>query len=152
MTSLFPFPEIRSGQKELIKDIETVLETGNALIAHAPTGIGKTAAALAPCLEYALNNNKIIFFLTSKQSQHRIVIDTLRLIKDKIDKNKSQINFSVVDIISKQAMCPRDIAREYYAVFNEMCIHEQKTRKCRYFRSDKNVTNKILSNFNIVSW
>ncbi|ODS39822.1 hypothetical protein BEH94_01580 [Candidatus Altiarchaeales archaeon WOR_SM1_SCG] len=146
MTSLFPFPQIRDGQKELIKDIETVLETGNSLIAHAPTGIGKTAAALAPCLEYALNNNKIIFFLTSKQSQHRIVIDTLRLIKDKIDKNKSQINFSVVDIISKQAMCPRDIAREYYAVFNEMCIHEQKTRKCRYFRSDKTVTNQILNN------
>ena len=127
----------------MIRDVETVLETGSTLIAHAPTGIGKTAAALTPCLEYALNNNKIIFFLTSKQSQHKIVIETLRLIKE---KNKGNIKLSVVDIISKQAMCPRDIAREYYAVFNELCIHYQKTKGCGYFRSDKNVTNQILSN------
>jgi len=140
MVSLFPFPEIRNGQRELIRDIEDVLESGGVLIAHAPTGIGKTAAALAPALEYALKNNKIILFLTSKQSQHKIVIDTLRLIKEK----KSEINFSVVDIISKQAMCPRDIAKEYYVLFNELCVYGQKTKSCRYFRSDKNTVNKIL--------
>jgi len=143
MNLLFPFSEIRNGQKELIEDIKTVLETGGTLIAHAPTGIGKTAAAITPALEYAVNNDKIILFLTSKQSQHKIVIDTLRLIKD---KNKNNDSFSVVDIISKQAMCPRDIAQGYYTLFNEQCIHDQKTRKCRYFRSDKNITNHILMN------
>ncbi|CEG13689.1 hypothetical protein MSIBF_A4480003 [groundwater metagenome] len=63
MNLLFPFPEIRNGQKELINDIKNVLETKGTLIAHAPTGIGKTAAALNPALEYALNNDKIVFFL-----------------------------------------------------------------------------------------
>ncbi len=143
MELLFPFPEIRNGQNELINDIKTVLETGGTLLAHAPTGIGKTAAALTPSLEYALNNDKIVFFLTSKQSQHKIVIDTLRLIKE---KNKDNVSFSVVDIISKQAMCPRDIAREHYALFDDLCLHDQKTKKCRYFRSDKNITNHILKN------
>jgi len=142
MNLLFPFPEIRNGQKELMQDVENVLESGRTLIAHAPTGIGKTAAVLAPALDYALKNNKTVLFLTSKQSQHRIVIDTLRLIKE---KNK-KINFSVVDIISKQAMCPRDIAKEHYVLFNELCIHGQKTKTCRYFRSDKNTVNKILEN------
>ncbi|MDI6730019.1 MAG: hypothetical protein QMD06_00545 [Candidatus Altarchaeum sp.] len=41
MNLLFPFLEIRNGQKELINDIKTVLETKGTLIAHAPTGIGK---------------------------------------------------------------------------------------------------------------
>ena len=90
MELLFPFPEIRNGQNELINDIKTVLETKGTLLAHAPTGIGKTAAALTPSLEYALNNDKIVFFLTSKQSQHKIVIDTLRLIKE---KNKDNVSF-----------------------------------------------------------
>ncbi len=143
MNLLFPFPEIRNGQKELINDIKNVLETKGTLIAHAPTGIGKTAAALTPALEYALNNDKIVFFLTSKQSQHKIVIDTLRLIKE---KNKDELSFSVVDVISKQAMCPRDIAREYYALFNDLCTYNQKTKRCRYFRSDKNITKHILEN------
>ncbi len=143
MNLLFPFSEIRNGQKELINDIKNVLETKGTLIAHAPTGIGKTAAALTPAIEYALNNDKIVFFLTSKQSQHKIVIDTLRLIKE---KNKDNISFSVVDVISKQAMCPKDIAREYYALFNDLCTHDQKTKRCRYFRGDKNITKHILGN------
>ncbi len=143
MNLLFPFPEIRNGQKELINDIKTVLETRGTLIAHAPTGIGKTAATLTPAIEYALNNDKIVFFLTSKQSQHKIVIDTLRLIKE---KNKDKVSFSVVDVISKQAMCPRDIALEYHALFNDLCLHDQKTKKCRYFRSDKNIIKHILGN------
>jgi len=52
MTSLFPFPEIRSGQKELIRDIETVIETGSALIAYALIGIGKTATALKILIQF----------------------------------------------------------------------------------------------------
>ncbi|MDI6730020.1 MAG: helicase C-terminal domain-containing protein [Candidatus Altarchaeum sp.] len=85
----------------------------------------------------------MVFFLTSKQSQHKIVIDTLRMIKE---KNKDKVSFSVVDVISKQAMCPRDIAQEYYALFNDLCTHDQKTNRCRYFRSNKNITKHILEN------
>ncbi|MEA3254819.1 MAG: helicase C-terminal domain-containing protein [Candidatus Altiarchaeota archaeon] len=137
--SLFPFTLIRGGQKELIEDIREVVESGGVLIAHAPTGIGKTVAALVPTLEYALKNKKVIFFLTPKQSQHKIAVDTLKLIK-KVRK----VDFTVVDVISKQAMCPRDIAQEYYAVFNELCKIEQKTRKCRFFRKyDRGVTDRI---------
>ena len=62
--TLFPFPNIRSGQKEFILDVESALKNKKHLLAHAPTGIGKTAAVLAPALEYAIENNKRILFLT----------------------------------------------------------------------------------------
>ena len=139
---MFPFPAIRPGQKEMLEDVREIINVGGTLIAHAPTGIGKTAAALAPALEYAVKNDKIVFFLTSKQSQHKIVIDTLKLIK-----NKKNVDFTAIDIISKQAMCPRGIAKEYYAVFNELCKIGQKTGECSYARNyNKDVTHYITEN------
>ncbi|MHC1585867.1 MAG: helicase C-terminal domain-containing protein [Candidatus Syntropharchaeia archaeon] len=125
---LFPFPCIRKGQREFLLDVRKVLELGGILFAHAPTGIGKTAAVLAPSLEYAFEHDKVVFFLTSKQSQHRIGIETLRMIKS------LGVEFSAVDIISKQDMCPRPISKEHYAIFNEMCILDQKTKRCSYYR------------------
>ncbi len=128
----FPFPSIREGQREFMEDVKQAVEGGNILAAHAPTGIGKTVAVLVPALQYAIQNDKTVFFLTSKRSQHKIAIDTLRLIKE-----HAKLNFVVVDIISKQSMCPRakagSIYREFYSLFSEFCRSEQKNRRCRYF-------------------
>ncbi|MDY6964559.1 MAG: ATP-dependent DNA helicase [Halobacteriota archaeon] len=141
-SSLFPFPRIRSGQKELLSDVESVLSDGRHLIAHAPTGIGKTVAVLTPALDYVLKNNKTIIFLTPKQSQHKIAVETLKMIK-----SASDIDFIVVDIISKQDMCPRSISKEHHAFFSEFCKIEQKTRSCRYFRRyDNDIVNTIIGN------
>ncbi len=127
---IFPFPLIREGQKEFMEDVKHAVEGGNILIAHAPTGIGKTAAVLAPALQYAVENGKTVFFLTSKRSQHKIAIDTLRLIKERAKRN-----FVVVDVISKQSMCPRAVSiyREFYSLFSEFCRSEQKNKRCHYF-------------------
>jgi Rad3-related DNA helicase len=105
----FPFPSIREGQREFMEDVKQAVEGGNILAAHAPTGIGKTVAVLVPALQYAIQNDKTVFFLTSKRSQHKIAIDTLRLIKE-----HAKLNFVVVDIISKQSMCPRAKAGSIY--------------------------------------
>ncbi len=128
--SLFPFSSIRKGQREFMEDVKHAVEGGNILIAHAPTGIGKTVAVLVPALEYAIENEKTVFFLTSKRSQHKIAIDTLRLIK-----GHAKLNFVAVDVTSKQSMCPRatSIYQEYYSLFNEFCKSEQKNKRCRYF-------------------
>jgi len=47
-SSFFPFPHVREGQREFMDDVKHAVEAGGILIAHAPTGIGKTVAALAP--------------------------------------------------------------------------------------------------------
>jgi DNA excision repair protein ERCC-2 len=128
--SLFPFSSIRAGQKEFMKDVKHAVEGGNILIAHAPTGIGKTVAALVPALQYAVETEKTVFFLTSKRSQHKIAIDTLRLIKE-----HAKLDFVAVDVTSKQSMCPRAVSiyREFYSLFNEFCKSEQKNKRCSYF-------------------
>ncbi|MGC9444826.1 MAG: ATP-dependent DNA helicase [Candidatus Methanospirareceae archaeon] len=128
-TSSFPFPTVRDGQREFMEDVWDALDAEGILLAHAPTGIGKTVAALVPAVHYALANDKIVFFLTSKRSQHKIAIETLRLIQ-----RQANLHFSVVDITSKQSMCPRATAlyREYSLLFHEFCRAEQKKKRCRY--------------------
>ncbi len=143
-TSIFPFPSIREGQNEFLEDVKHAVEGGNILIAHAPTGIGKTVAVLVPALKYAIENGKSIFFLTSKRSQHKIAIDTLRLIKE-----HAKLNFVAVDVISKQSMCPRAVSiyREFYSLFSEFCKSEQKNKRCRYFlRHDEEALQRIREN------
>nr|CBH38285.1 putative helicase [uncultured archaeon] len=142
-SALFPFPSIRDGQREFMEDVTDAVEGGKILVAHAPTGIGKTVATLVPALEYAVENGKTIFFLTSKRSQHKIAIDTVRLIKDHAKRE-----FTTVDITSKQSMCPRTkpIHREFYFLFNEFCRSEQKNKRCRYFiKQDEEALRRIKS-------
>lgn len=139
--SLFPFPTVREGQKEFMEDVTHVVEGGGILIAHAPTGIGKTVAVLAPAVQYAITNDKTVFFLTSKKSQHKIAIDTLRLMKESVN-----LSAVAVDITSKQSMCPRAVSiyREFYSLFNEFCKSEQKNKRCRYFmKHDEDALRRI---------
>jgi len=126
-SGLFPFDRIRDGQEQFLTEAREVMENGLVLLAHAPTGIGKTAAALAAALEYARKHDKIVFFLTSKQSQHRIAVETLRLIE-----KKSGPGLVVSDIIAKQHMCPRDLSKEFHFIFNELCQQDTKTGRCPY--------------------
>ncbi len=152
--SLFPFPSIREGQREFMEDVRDSVEGERILIAHAPTGIGKTVAVLVPSLQYALENEKTVFFLTSKRSQHKIAIDTLKLIKQ-----HATLNFVAVDITSKQSMCPRatPIYREYYSLFNEFCKSEQRNKRCRYFLGHdeealQRITNELLHVEELCRW
>ena len=129
-SSFFPFPSVREGQREFMADVKHAVEAGGILVAHAPTGIGKTVAALVPALQYAIENEKTVFFLTSKRSQHKIAIDTLRLIKE-----RNGLDITAVDITSKQSMCPRAVSiyREFYSLFNEFCRNEQRNKRCWYY-------------------
>ena len=97
---LFPHETIRPSQEDMIKKVSNAVKNGKNLIIHAPTGLGKTSAALAPALTETLDNNKTIFFLTSRHTQHEIALKTLEDIKRRHDKS-----FQAVDIIGKKWMC-----------------------------------------------
>ena len=81
MNSLFPFDTKRGSQDKFMKVVKTALEHKIDVLAEVPTGVGKTAAVLSSSLEYALEHNKKVLFLTSKHTHHKIAIDTLRKIK-----------------------------------------------------------------------
>lgn len=122
---LFPYEKIRGGQREFMADIKTAAEEGKVLLAQAPTGIGKTAATLSTLLEVALAGDKVIFFLTSKHSQHTIVVDTLRKIAE-----MSRRHIKVEDIIAKQSMCPDAPPGMPGYAFMEFCKMRTRSRTC----------------------
>ncbi|MBI4361893.1 MAG: ATP-dependent DNA helicase [Euryarchaeota archaeon] len=121
---LFPHPSVRPGQRELLRDVREALGRGEHLVAYAPTGLGKTAAALAGGVEVALEREMLLLFLTSRRTQHRIALETLRKMREKAE-------FVAVDVVAKQAMCPRPEAAA--PGFYEWCSLQMRKRRCRYY-------------------
>ncbi len=123
----FPHETIRPGQDKLIVDLEIALKEEKILLAHAPTGLGKTAGALSVALACALEKNKRIFFLTNRHTQHQIAINTLKLIKEK------GANFSCADLIGKRWMCNQEIAGLFGNEFNEFCKAVTEKDECEFY-------------------
>ena len=104
----FAHEQIRDTQKEMVSDGIIALNERGFLLAAAPTGIGKTAAALASAFEVtnfysASTEMPKILFMTGRQSQHRIVVETVRKINSKLPSGIPKIG--LVDIIGRESMC-----------------------------------------------
>ena len=138
---MFPHRRVRKGQLRFLDDVRSTVSEGGLLVAHAPTGIGKTASALVPTVQHALDEGRLVMFLTPKQSQHRIAVETLRKMDAYIDGN-----IGVVDVIAKQAMCPRVDKGVHHAAFHEFCRNQVRMGKCRlYRRPNRAVVKRIQS-------
>jgi len=137
--SLFPYPKIRKVQKAMMKYAESSLNNWVHLLVHAPTGIGKTAATIPPALEFAIKNDKIVFFLTPKHTQHTIAIETLKMIKEKYN-----LSFVAVDFIGKKWMCLLPgVTALTPSEFSEYCKEMRENGNCEYYT--KIYKNKKLS-------
>ena len=114
----------------MIHDGINALQEGNFHLAAAPTGIGKTAASLAAALQVAGESSlkKTVFFLTSRQTQHRIVVDTVRQI-NRLRKDTTPVR--LVDMVGQAGMCVQPFAKESPLVFSLMCSQHRKTRSCK---------------------
>lgn len=115
---VFPFPETRLYQDEMMEAVQEALEHRRNLLVSAPAGIGKTVAAIFPSLRYALRNKMRLFFITPKTTQQRIVADTLRMTVG------DWRTVSCICLRAKEKMCANDVfychpdfclfARNYY--------------------------------------
>ena len=133
MDFLFPHTEPRKIQKGLMEQVYSAISQKFNLIVHAPTGIGKTASALSPALTYALKNKKTIFFLTSRHTQHKIAIDTLKMIGEKYS-----IKIKVADIIGKRHMCGQSgISELGSSEFSEYCKSLREKGSCLFYSNFK---------------
>ena len=127
---LFPYSSIRKVQEDLIRDVQDTIGKKGRLVAHAPTGLGKTAATLAPILAETLNKKDItIFFLTSRHTQHYIVTKTLKQIKEKY-----KIDFGAVSIIGKRWMCAMPETEALYTKeFISFCKALRDDNQCEFY-------------------
>jgi len=144
-TVFFAHDSLREGQKEMLEDSISALKMNGHHLAAAPTGIGKTAAALAAALETSSQSvNKKIFFLTGRQSQHKIVIETIREINKSLDFQ----NIKCVDLIGRQSMCIE------LDLFSGKCNCEggvSKGKEIQYIRFSEEILEKPMHVDEVIS-
>ncbi|MFN7943217.1 MAG: helicase C-terminal domain-containing protein [Thermoanaerobaculia bacterium] len=80
-TISFPYGAPRSGQEEILAAVDQALAQREHLLLEAPTGIGKTVAALFPAVRFALREGKRVFVLTAKNLQQDMAVKVLRLLE-----------------------------------------------------------------------
>lgn len=125
----FPYPEIRPGQKRLVADILSAVHTKRHVIACAPTGIGKTMAALGPTVKYAIENKKTVIFLTPKHTQHDEATKALKQIRETYG-----VTIPCADFIGKQWMCAVDgVDNLQSGQFADFCSKQVEDRKCQFY-------------------
>ncbi len=138
----FPYSKVRDVQSDMISDVYNAIKNKKHIIMHAPTGIGKTIAVLAPALSIAMKNNLTIFFLTSRQTQHKIVVDTLKQIKQKFN-----IDFECADIIGKKWMCLQNgVEALVTGSFHEYCKALRDESKCEFYLNTRKPNNQATVN------
>jgi DNA excision repair protein ERCC-2 len=121
----FPFGSLRLHQQEMVDAVAGAVRERETLLVAAPTGVGKTIAALYPALRESLLAGKKLFFLTSKTLQQEMAVETLRLLNDG--------SFRVLRIRAKQKMCAAD----------EMVCHEDFCRFASRY-AEKMTRNNLL--------
>jgi len=111
----FAHEEARDQQREFMETSAKTLLEGHTIIAEAPTGLGKTAAVIAASVYASRHSESVskILFLTGRQSQHRIVVDTILGLNSRLPSEVPKV--SVVDLIGRESMCGKlDVQRQCY--------------------------------------
>ncbi len=127
---LFPHKAARPAQIDFMKKAHTAIKENKCLIAHAPTGIGKTCAALVPAVANSIENGTKVIFLTSRHAQHKIVIETLCDMK-----KKSGFDIKVTDLIGRKWLCNLPESESMTSGdFREYCSSLRKEGRCEYHK------------------
>ncbi|MGC8652059.1 MAG: ATP-dependent DNA helicase [Candidatus Micrarchaeia archaeon] len=138
---LFRFEKQRQYQGQMISDIYAAVSSGRSIIVDAPTGVGKTDAALSAALRAALEKNLNIFFLTPKISQHKIAVEVLLGINEKFG-----IGIKFSDIVGKRNLCTNpDVNGIESEAFYSQCDRLVKNGRCPFFSAFRNSSGNLPS-------
>ena len=133
MQFLFRFDRPREHQARMLEDIYSAVSNGKSILVNAPTGIGKTDAALAACMTFASESGLDVFFLTPKISQHAIAVDALWGMREKFGRK-----FNFIDLVGKANLCTNDAANMLPSEsFYPSCEKLIKGKKCTFYNRFK---------------
>ena len=98
----FPYPTYRTGQRRFAGNVYVAIRERKRLFAQAPTGVGKTAAALYPALR-ALGDGLCsrVLFLTARTTGRLAALDALT----RLSTCGAQV--MSVELAAKDKVCPR---------------------------------------------
>ncbi|MGB6338597.1 MAG: helicase C-terminal domain-containing protein [Candidatus Aminicenantaceae bacterium] len=96
----FPFSSFRLGQLQMVEDVSHTIQHQEQMIIQAPTGTGKTIAALFPAVK-ALAQGHVdkIFYLTARTTGRVITEKTL------MELNTKGLQIKFVTITAKDKIC-----------------------------------------------
>lgn len=97
----FPFDGYRAGQRQMVKHAYFALTHNRKLLAQAPTGVGKTMAAMYPAVR-ALGGGGFqrIFYLTARTTQRTAAENALQRMRG------MGLHLRSVTITAKDRICP----------------------------------------------
>ena len=99
----FPFPTPRPYQDDMMQQVRLAVQDQSCVLVSAPTGVGKTIAALYPALEHALQEGLRIFFVTAKTTQQYLAVATLQQLA------QHGTPFTAVHLRAKEKSCLNDV-------------------------------------------
>lgn len=100
----FPHREFRAGQRELAVAVYRAVRDGRALMAEAPTGIGKTLATIFPALK-ACAEDRVdrIFFLTAKTPGRALAIDAIDTLRAATESGALPLR--TLELVAREKAC-----------------------------------------------
>src|SRR5712691_1963744 len=99
----FPFRTLRPHQEAMMEQVRLAMRDQSCVLLSAPTGIGKTIAALYPAVEHALRDGLRVFFVTAKTTQQTLAVDTLRQLA------QQGVQLSAVHLRAKEKSCLNEV-------------------------------------------
>ncbi len=127
----FRFNKTRTGQDAMMLDIHTALSEGRSIFINAPTGIGKTDASISACIAFASGKDIPIFFLTPKNSQHKVAVEVLSGLRQKYEWG-----IKYVDLVGKKNLCVNENVNLMEGEpFYKSCEKLMERKKCSYLNA-----------------
>src|ERR671933_336099 len=90
-------------EEAMMEQVRLAIRDQSCVLLSAPTGIGKTVAALYPALEHALRDGLRVFFVTAKTTQQALAVETLRQLAEQ------GVQFTAVHLRAKEKSCLNEI-------------------------------------------
>ena len=138
----FPYDTYRSGQEEIIKQIEESTRLKKNFLLSAPNGTGKTVIVLSAILPVALERGLKIVYMCRTHSQSDRVIKELKKIHT--NSPKGNLRMLGLSIRGRNEMCLNNTLLRLKASPSEsmaICKNLRSNRNCSYYSNIASSTN-----------